>query len=144
MSQNPVMFRCSNQRCAHVFMIPETEEIFHDCGKCGQDAISVRPVKKSEVFGVPGTISAKTRGSDHALKSLASRYDMTDMGQRGGTRTGETAMLQDRNRALESGQSICTSTKSALAHSISVPAGGPRFQGGSKSLPTQVVAAHKG
>jgi hypothetical protein len=133
-------WRCVNQRCAHLFLTTQDGGVIPDfdptCPKCHGSAMETQ--RKA-----PSCLSAKTRGSDQALKGLANRYDLSDMGQRGGTRIGETA-LQVQNRALQTGDAICSSTKSALAHKISVPAGGPRFQGGSKALPTTVVAAHKG
>lgn len=134
------MWRCVNQRCAHPFLTTQEGGVFPDfeptCPQCHSAALETQ--RKA-----PGSLSAKTKGSDQALKGLANRYDMTDMGQRGGTRLGETAM-QIQSRALETGNSVCTSTKSSLAHSISVPAGGARFAGGGKAIPTKVVAAHKG
>lgn len=140
------MWRCTNQRCAHTFM---TNQDFRnsdnpDCPKCRQFSQCANPPSnKSPVFGVPGVLSAGTRGSDQALRGLAERYSLSDMGQRGGTRLGETAM-QVQSRALETGHSVCSPTKSHLASKVTVPAGGPRFGGAKKSIPTQVVANHKG
>lgn len=141
----PVMFRCTNQRCGHAFLSMPPPDGYKsamehpDCEKCGEWCKNMDDFRP----GAPAVLSAKTRGSDHALKELANRYDLSDMGQRGGTRIGETA-LQVQNRALETGSSVCTPTKSHLATKIEVPAGGARFAGGGKAIPTKVVAAHKG
>lgn len=77
------------------------------------------------------------------MRGLAERYNMSDMGQRGGTRVGETA-LQIKNRALESGDAVCAPTSGGMKNRVQMPAGFAKFKTGSKSIPTQVVANHKG
>ena len=135
------MWRCTSQRCAHPFLTVQKGGVLPDftpnCPKCRSAAVETGARK------VPGMLSAKTKGSDSALRGLSNRYGLSDMGQRGGTRTGETAM-QIQQRSLENNQSVCAPTKDGQRHRVQMPAGFAKFKASSKRIPTQVVAAHKG
>lgn len=72
---------CLNKRCRNEF---ESGDANPPCPKCGNLRVGWRP-------GGGHVLHGSTRNTDATLRGLATRYGLTDMGQRGGTQAGETA-----------------------------------------------------
>lgn len=151
MTQETYSFLCTARRCGHRFLTQNAGDAYQsafdhpECPKCGDGGCRI--ITQNRPYGVepgaPNILSAKTKGSDQALKSLASRYNLSDMGQRSGTQTGESSM-QLQQRALKDGGSVCSGIKGNMTHRVQMPAGFAKFKNSAKALPTHVVARHEG
>ena len=76
-------WRCQSPRCAHVFLVVKQFGEVYKCPKCQQPAIMVKSGKSYVTNG-------KSKQTDKLLQGVADRHNLTDMGQRGGTRAGES------------------------------------------------------
>lgn len=123
---------------------------FEPCPKCNANC------QESVLPKAPGMLSARTQIADGVLRSQAARYNMTDMGQRGGTRQGDTAQRLMQNAPTQtyapragfeipfSHDPSCAWSKNPPKSTVGVPAGGPKFKSAGKAIPTKVVGTHKG
>lgn len=148
------MWKCRNQRCAHTFMTSQEGGVIPDfvpcCIRCGDS----QPIEGRRT--APGVMSSGTRIADGVLRSQADRYNLKDMGQRGGTKYGETAQRLTHNAPTQtyapragfeipfSHDPSCAWSKNPPKSTVGVPAGGPKFKSAGKAIPTKVVGTHKG
>lgn len=148
------MWKCVNQRCAHTFATSQKEGVIPDfipsCPQCGCPESMEGPRR------APGAKSSETQTADTLIRGHANRYNLSDMGQRGGTKYGDSAQRVNLPQATatyapRSGFEIPFSHEPTSAwcknppkSSIVAPTDGARFRRSGKGIPTQVVASHKG
>jgi hypothetical protein len=137
---------CFNSK-AHNYGRFESETCQEICPRCGCE----------DIVWIPTRHNGSAASVDATLKSLADRYKMTDMGQRGGTRPGEIAKHLTPSAPAEKfvnvqgvnvpvGNGITSGWATTTNNTTLKPAAGAPYAGlkTAAAIPTKVVAAYKG
>lgn len=138
--------RCSNERCAHLYLYNINKKHMPLCPKCNSRA----------QFPAPFAHKGTAKNIDATLKDLSEAYGLSDMGQRGGTREGEIAKKMNLNSGSATysprpGFEIPFDTNPSCAWSKNPPNSkiGVDLSNGAKfakkaAVPTKIVGSHKG
>lgn len=119
----------------------------------GNDGVCPFCDSDDDVIWIPKRHNGSAASVDQTLRDVADRYKLSDMGQRGGTRMGETpkhALQQEKIERYHNVNGVnipvtnnITSTWADTNFTAPVSSKIGSSFGGSKKVPTRVTAAHR-